>query len=202
MYNTKVVCTYHLDDVFNEKDNISDTEKEFIRDAIYRQELLDILGIDEFNEDKMGKAFHELYLRIESFKELKECMQQMAARFLSEDVELGLMILFAYDYMYLTHACICEYLHPPFPPLGKVEPNTSTLKGSGDFVEPNTSEVGGDFVEPNTSEVGEDFVEPNTSTLKGSGDFVEPNTSTLKGSGDFVEPNTENIKALIQRINN
>jgi replicative superfamily II helicase len=138
MYNTKVVCTYHLDDVFNEKDNISDKEKEFIRDAIYRQELLDILGIDEFNEDKMGKAFHELYLRIESFKELKECMQQMAARFLSEDVELGLMILFAYDYMYLTHACICEYLDPP---LGKVEPNTS--EGSEAFQ--NTSEGSGAF---------------------------------------------------------
>ena len=182
MYNTKVVCTYHLDDVFNEKDNISDKEKEFIRDAIYRQELLDILGIDEFNEDKMGKAFHELYLRIESFKELKECMQQMAARFLSEDVELGLMILFAYDYMYLTHACICEYLDPPFPhfppfpPLGKVEPNTS--EGSGAFQ--NTSEGSGAF--QNTSEGSEAF----------------QNTS----EGSEAIQNTENIKALIQRINN
>jgi hypothetical protein len=29
---------------------------------------------------------------------------------MSTDAELGLMILFAYDYMYLTHNCISEYL--------------------------------------------------------------------------------------------
>jgi hypothetical protein len=29
---------------------------------------------------------------------------------MSTDEELGLMILFAYDYMYLSHACISEYL--------------------------------------------------------------------------------------------
>lgn len=29
---------------------------------------------------------------------------------MSTDEELGLMILFAYDYMYLSHICISEYL--------------------------------------------------------------------------------------------
>ena len=123
MYNTKVICTYNTDEVFTSNDNISDEEKEFIREAIYRQELLDILGMSEFNESEMNRAIHELYEKIKDNKELKECMAKCAGRFLSEDLELGLMVMFAYDYMYLTHACICEY-----QPLGKVEPNPP-LKG-------------------------------------------------------------------------
>jgi hypothetical protein len=67
MYNTKVVCTYNTPEVFLETDNISDYEKEFIRDTIYRQELLDILGIEEFNESKTNQVIHVLYERI------KEC---------------------------------------------------------------------------------------------------------------------------------
>jgi len=136
MYNTKVICTYNTSSVFLPTDNISDDDEEFIRDAIYRQELLDILDITEFNETEMMKALHELYEKIESFEELKECMKIMAGKIMSEDLELGLMMLFAYDYMYLTHICICEYLenppleNPPLenPPLGKVEPNSAKIK--------------------------------------------------------------------------
>ena len=121
MYNTKVVCTYNTEEIFVKTDVLSNKEKEFIRDAIYRQELLNVLGMSDYNEAEMNRAIHELYLKIESCKELKECMAKCAGRFLSEDLELGLMLMFAYDYMYLTHICICEYLDPP---LKKVEPNT------------------------------------------------------------------------------
>ena len=110
MYNTKVNCTYNTSEVFLETDEISDEEKEAIRDALYRQELLNILGMEEFNEDSMNKAIHELYEQISCCQELKECILKLIGRFMSTDEELGLMILFAYDYMYLTHACISEYL--------------------------------------------------------------------------------------------
>lgn len=110
MYNTKVVCTYNLSDVFNPSDVISDEDKDFIRDSLYRQELLDILGMDEFNENEMNRAIHELYEKVKNNTEIVSCMTKLAGRFLSEDLELGLMILFAYDYMYLTHTCVSEYL--------------------------------------------------------------------------------------------
>jgi len=110
MYNTKVVCTYNLSDVFNPSDVISDEDKDFIRDSLYRQELLDVLGMDEFNENEMNRAIHELYEKVKNNTELVSCMTKIAGRFLSEDLELGLMILFAYDYMYLTHTCVSEYL--------------------------------------------------------------------------------------------
>jgi hypothetical protein len=110
MYNTKVVCTYNTPEVFLETDNISDSEKEFIRDTIYRQELLDILGIEEFNESKTNQVIHELYERIKECNELKECMTKIAGRFMWDDLELGLIMLFSYDYMSLTHVCVSEYL--------------------------------------------------------------------------------------------
>jgi hypothetical protein len=127
MYNTKVICTYNSLDVFTDSDEITEEDKEFIRDTIYRQELLNILGMKEFNEAEMNRAIRELYEKLESCKELKKCMANLAGRFLSEDLELGLMILFAYDYMYLTHICVCEYLES-LPPLGKVEPNSQNIK--------------------------------------------------------------------------
>jgi len=110
MYNTKVICTYNTSEVFLETDTITDDEKEFIRDAIYRQELLNILGMDDYNETEIDKAIHELYEIVKDNTELKECMIKLANHFMSVDDEFGLMLLFAYDYMYLTHICISELL--------------------------------------------------------------------------------------------
>ena len=110
MYNTKVVCTYHTPEVFLETDNINEEDKEFIRDSLYRQELLDIFEMGEYDEAEMNKVIHELYERIKDCNELKECMAKVAGKYMVEDLEFGLMILFSYDYMYMTHICISEYL--------------------------------------------------------------------------------------------
>ena len=78
----------------------------------------------EFNEDGMNTAIHELYNQISYCQELKECIIKIVGRFMSTDEELGLMILFAYDYMYLTHLCISEYLET-----GKIsETNMTNLR--------------------------------------------------------------------------
>ena len=110
MYNTKVICTYNTPEVFFASDKITDEEKDFIRDTIYRQELLDILGMDDYNEKEMDRAIQELYEKISDNKELKECMLKSASHFMSIDEDFGLMIMFAYDYMYLTHICVSELL--------------------------------------------------------------------------------------------
>lgn len=110
MYNTKVVCTYHTDEVFLETDEITDEERYFVRDAIYRQEVLDILGMEDYNEKEMTRTIKELYDRVQPSREITECALKLARHFMSTDAEFGLMILFAYDYMYLTHNCISEYL--------------------------------------------------------------------------------------------
>jgi len=52
----------------------------------------------------------ELYNEIDKCDELRECMRIAAAKVISEDENIGLCILFSFDYMYLTHKCICSFL--------------------------------------------------------------------------------------------
>ena len=72
MYDTKFVCTYHTPEVFLDTDNVTDDEKEFIRNTIYRQELLYILGMDEYNEAQINTAMNEIYNKAKENDELKK----------------------------------------------------------------------------------------------------------------------------------
>jgi hypothetical protein len=121
MYNTKVVCTYNTPEVFLETDNITDDEKTFIRNIIYRQELLNVLDIDyenndEDNEGKISEAIKELYNRVKNCEKIRKCMVKViqkhmnVGKYMTSDEELGMMLLFSYDYMYLTHICISEFI--------------------------------------------------------------------------------------------
>jgi len=110
MYNTKFICTYNSPEVFLDCDMINEAEKKFVRDVIYRQELLDIFCLNEYDENEMYKCIHELYERIKDCKELKEYMLKISGHFMIADVEIGLMFLFSFDYMNISHICISEYL--------------------------------------------------------------------------------------------
>lgn len=124
MYNTKIVCTYHTPDVFLATDEITLSDMEFVRDTIYRQELLDILGLEEHDETLMSDALHKLYERLKECTELRACMLKLARRLMTAEEEVGLLILFAYEFMHLTHICVSEYLET-----GKIsENNLSTLQ--------------------------------------------------------------------------
>jgi hypothetical protein len=127
MYNTKFICTYNTSEVFLDTDNISEAEKEFIRNTIYRQELLYILEMNDYNEIDMNRAIQELYNRVKDCEELKKCMQKLAGHFMVDDEEFGLMIMFSYDYMYLTHICISEFLET-----GKI--NYNSLKNLNNII--------------------------------------------------------------------
>jgi hypothetical protein len=113
MYDTKFVCTYNNDDIFKGLEHIdimTVKDKEFYQDAYYRYELLSIFGLEEYNEKEISEAVATLYEKVKDCKELKECMHKLASKFMSADEELGLMMLFAYDYMYISHICISEFL--------------------------------------------------------------------------------------------
>ena len=121
MYNTKVVCTYNTPEVFLETDDITDDEKTFIRNIIYRQEFLNVLNIDyendhDDNEEKINEAIKELYNRVKDSTCLRKCMVKVVqkhmnvGKYMTSDEELGMMLLYSYDYMYLTHICITEFI--------------------------------------------------------------------------------------------
>lgn len=112
MYNTSVICTYYTDSVFEETDNITDDEKEFVRDVIYRQELCNIFGMDEFNETYAWNIIEKIYNQIKNHKEFSMCLKKISQVYplFIIDEGMSLMLLFSYTYLYLTHSCISEFL--------------------------------------------------------------------------------------------
>jgi hypothetical protein len=112
MYNTKIICKYnnYIFENLRELKHMTETDKEYFQDSLYREEFLNIFGLYEYDETKIDEALNELYEKIKECKELKECMLKLASNIMSLDEEIGLLFLFSYDYMYLSHICICEFL--------------------------------------------------------------------------------------------
>lgn len=112
MYNTKYIITYNESSVFLESDKMNEYDKNFINDALYRNDLLNIFGVEEFdfNENVFDKIISDLYKIVSVEKDLSLLMKTLAGKYMSVDVEFGLMLLFSFDYLFLTHPCICEFI--------------------------------------------------------------------------------------------
>jgi hypothetical protein len=110
MYDTKYECRYNKDDIFLETDIVTEDEKDFIRDVLYREDLMHIFYIEEYDLSSDFVFIAELYNLLYKCHELRECMRLAAAKIISENEEMGLCILYSYDFMYLTHKCVCDYL--------------------------------------------------------------------------------------------
>jgi hypothetical protein len=110
MYNTKYECRYHLDNLFLDTDQVTDDEKLYVRDLLYKEDLLNIFRVKEYNDEAINEGLKYLCGKTRGNKDLKDCGLKLAGRYLNQDFEIGLMILFSYDYMHLSHICISEFL--------------------------------------------------------------------------------------------
>ena len=97
------------DDVFVETDDVNDSEKQFIRDCIYRQDLLNIFGLEIFDESVINKNIDKVYNKIKTNPDILKCMSTIGQQ-LDVENNTSFMILYSFDYMYLTHDCVCELL--------------------------------------------------------------------------------------------
>ncbi len=104
MYDTSVICTYMDEDVILESDGVNDDEAAFIRSCIYRQELLNIFCLEEFDESEINKQLDVLYEKVKGCAAFKKLLDK------EEDGLMGFIILYSYDFLYLTHPLICELL--------------------------------------------------------------------------------------------
>lgn len=110
-YNTTYISKYN-NKVFlkEEEDKLSENEKYFINDTLYRNDILNIFGIEEFDEQVINKCIHTIYEKIKNYDDLKPILEKFASFFLSDDCELGLLLMFSYDYLQHAHPCMCELL--------------------------------------------------------------------------------------------
>jgi len=111
MYNTNFECRYYKDDVILDTDDVTENQINFIRNYLYKEDLLNIFYIDyDDNEEVFENAIAELYEKIKECKILKELMEKASTIIFSNNIKNGLCILYSYDYMYMTHKCVSEYL--------------------------------------------------------------------------------------------
>jgi hypothetical protein len=98
MYNTLLRCTYN---------NASDLDQE----DQYRIEYLNAFNLEEFDDKTINQEIDALFERVKHSRDLTKCMRKSAAGFgKPEYLHVGLMGLFAFDFFYLAHPCICEFL--------------------------------------------------------------------------------------------
>ena len=114
-YNTKYICSYNDSDIFleSELEILNEDEKQFVRDALYRRDLCNIFKIDDqcFDEKIINDVINNLYKNINGEKFLESCVSKVSSIFFNNvDLELGFLILFSFDYLYLLHPCLSEYI--------------------------------------------------------------------------------------------
>ena len=122
MYNSHFISTYsyydpELRNKFHSEEQINlDDVKDFeeLSHVIYQADLLRAFGFSvedleseiEFNTELM----HQLYNEFKIHSTFLECIEKSKNKHLCEDLEAAFITLFSYDYFFLTHKCICEYL--------------------------------------------------------------------------------------------
>jgi hypothetical protein len=124
MYNSKFVCTYSFYDsdlrkLYHNDENFDlEDVKEFenLSELVYQAELLQILLLsDSFNPDtnvaiEINNVI-QIYNNIKSNIGFMECVDKALNCHLCKDLETAFIVLFSYDYFFLTHKCISEYLN-------------------------------------------------------------------------------------------
>lgn len=117
-YNTKHKC-YYVDyrennDFMNLEEMKSFTQDElnYLELKIYQDDFVQIFGLDQedFKDEELNATVHEIYLKAKEHDKLRQCIEKISGSTLQEDLEVGLMILFSMDYLYVFHPCLCEFL--------------------------------------------------------------------------------------------
>lgn len=132
-YNVDHRCRYHLDSVIGdaERELLSEADVAFVHDYLYQEDLLCVFSEqknltdqkqqppEEIDYDSLVVQTEKLFAILKDFAPFQECMRLAAASLLSEDMDVGLLMLYAFDYMHFTHTCVSQFLVT-----GTMEPNS------------------------------------------------------------------------------
>ena len=84
---------------------------------LMKQQNLDDLELDDetldeqdYDNDNASKMLDYIYSITKSNQVFKELYEYAAATMLSQDFEIGLAVLFSYDYFILFHPCLCTFI--------------------------------------------------------------------------------------------
>jgi len=113
IYNTNYNCIYLKEDLFTDSESyeITDENRDMIRDDLYRNDFLNVFNLDSYNEDVIGKLFDELHDEIINCDLLKEYMCKFGREYdIENNTNFSIIFLFSFEHLYFFHPCICDYL--------------------------------------------------------------------------------------------
>jgi len=107
MYCTNFLCTYQIHN-----------DDEDIQEDMYRSQLLQSFGLEEWNDDIINEETNVLYNKIKDvpqmvlvFEKIKsQEVYQFFLTFLGDDNYTLFKLLFKFELFYATHAILCYYL--------------------------------------------------------------------------------------------
>lgn len=104
MYDRNYICCYHNTDLFTEEEEqiLTDYDKMFVRDALYRQDLLNIFCLESFDDELVLLSVKQIF---ELVKKEKIIQRLIEIGDYDDDDELLLkfMLLFSFDNLYKSH---------------------------------------------------------------------------------------------------
>jgi hypothetical protein len=110
MYNTKYVCIYNSKDVFLDTDEVTNSEKDCILNILYRQDILSIFELEDFDEKLLNQSIFELYEKVKMDSKIKKIMIHLSQQMMLNDEKIGFLMMYSFDYLYITHKCISQFL--------------------------------------------------------------------------------------------
>jgi hypothetical protein len=117
VYSSKHICTYqYYDSKFKDTipNNLIITEEveqcEDSADLIYKSDMLQVFNLTEYDDAKIEEEMKSLFEILKNNEKMVECMTKLAHRFVTEELEFGMMLLFSYDTFFATHLCICDVI--------------------------------------------------------------------------------------------
>ena len=110
-YNFDYTCCYKNADIFTPEESaiLDSREKQFVQDALYRIDLLNIFFLEDFDDVKITSLLKRVW---ELIQDDSYMLNQMKNTNLTDDDDplTALMILFSFDNLNETHAYLSSKL--------------------------------------------------------------------------------------------
>ena len=106
------MCSLELNHIFTYKLMTEDNEDEKgLKEMLYKIQLLQLFGLDEFNEDNMNEKMNELYTTIKDEDFVKDLLETNPYKSSFFNHELLFRTFFSYDYLDLFHRCLYNHFN-------------------------------------------------------------------------------------------
>ena len=111
-YDKDYICCYNNTDVFTEEEIkiLTEDDKMFVRDALYRQDLLNIFCLEIFDDDKILFTVRRIFESVKNEKIIQTLIDSVQEIQFQEDNLLKFMSLFSYEHLYKTHQIISNLI--------------------------------------------------------------------------------------------